>query len=736
MIGTPPSPIAPAGRARAILAGGAAAAAAVAVPTGGGPLERLNDEQRAAVEHGNAPLVVVAGAGSGKTGTLAARAARLVRDGCDPQRLLLLCFSRRAADEMARRAALLLQQLGGLQPAAAAPALPWAGTFHAIGARLIGQWAAAIGLPQGFTIVDRGDAEDLLALARSDLGLAAKSRRFPLASTCLAIYSRAVNTATPLAELLARDYPWCRGWEAELRALFAAYDASKRRQHVLDLDDLLVVWAEALADETIARAMGGRFDHVLVDEVQDTNRLQADILLRLKPGGRGLTVVGDDAQSIYRFRGAEVRNLLGFAARCGPAARVIALQRNYRSTPALLAASNALIAQAAERHPKTMWSSGPDGPRPRLVTVVDEAAQAAWVADEVLRQREAGLALRRQAVLFRSASHALALELELLRRGIPFVKYGGLQFMQAAHVKDLLALLRWTANPRHALAGHRCATMVAGIGAATARRLVDAMAAAADPAAVLAAFRPPPAALADWTALRDAWLALHGPLAAAWPQALDLALGWLLPQLPLRHADAPARAADLRALRELARGWTSRERFLAELTLDPPQAAGRDAGEPHRDDDWLVLSTIHSAKGQEWTAVTVLSVVDGCLPADMACGSIDEIDEERRLLYVAMTRARRHLNLMLPRNFHVEAQPARGDRHVSALPSRFLSDEVVACCDRITVASEPRGHDLPVPGPGDLQPDPPVPDRPVGEGRPPGAAAPSPLLERLARRWD
>lgn len=708
-----------------------------AVEAGCGPLERLNPAQRAAVDHGDDPLLVVAGAGSGKTGTLAARAARLVRDGCDPQRLLLLTFSRRAADEMAHRAALLLQQLLALPAGAAPPALPWAGTFHAIGARLIAPWAPALGLPAGFTIVDRADAQDLMAMERAALGQAAQRRRFPLAATCLAIYSRAVNTGTPLAELLARDYPWCKGWEGDLRRLFAAYDDAKRRQHVLDLDDLLAVWAEALADEAVARAMGGRFDHVLVDEVQDTNRLQADILLRLKPGGRGLTVVGDDAQSIYRFRGAEVRNLLGFAARCGPATRVIALERNYRSTPALLVASNALIAQAAERHAKTMWSSGPDGPRPRLVTVADEAAQAAWVADEVLRQREAGLALRRQAVLFRSASHALALELELLRRGIPFVKYGGLQFMQAAHVKDLLALLRWSANPRHTLAGLRCATTVPGIGAATARRLVDAMAAAADPAAELAAFSPPPSAQADWEALRDAWLALHGPLAAAWPQALDRALDWLLPQLPLRHADAPARAADLRQLRELARGWASRERFLAELTLDPPQAAGREAGEPHRDDDWLVLSTIHSAKGQEWTAVTVLSVVDGCLPADMACGSIDEIDEERRLLYVAMTRARRHLNLMLPRHFHVEAQPARGDRHVSALPSRFLSDEVVACCERITAQSPAAGPGSLDAGPADPPPSPPSQLDAEQSARTAGHGATGPaLLERLARRWD
>ncbi len=678
-------------------------------------LSRLNPAQRQAVDHGEAPLLVVAGAGSGKTGTLAMRAARLIQQGTDPQRLLLLTFSRRAADEMARRAATLLPRLLALPAGSAPPALPWAGTFHAVGARLLRRWAQALGIDPHFTVVDRADAEDLMALAREALGLAGQRQRFPLKGTCLAIYSRAVNAELPLAQVLAEHYPWCHHWQAELQALFAAYEATKRRQHVLDLDDLLVVWAEALADDGVARAMGGRFDHVLVDEYQDTNRLQARILLRLRPGGTGLTVVGDDAQAIYRFRGAEWRNLLDFPARFGPSTRVIALEQNYRATPALLAASNALMAQAAERHAKTMWSAGPDGPRPLIVSVRDEAAQAAWVADEVLRQRETGLPLRRQAVLFRAAQHSIALELELARRDIPFVKYGGLQFMQAAHVKDLLALLRWARNPRHVLAGFRCAAQVPGIGPARARRLAEAMAASDDPAAAIRAFAPPPAAGADWSGLRDTWLALHAlrpPAADGWPHAVEIALSWLLPQLPRLYADAPAREADLRQLQRLAEGWPSQDRFLAELTLDPPQASGRDAGPPHRDDDWLVLSTIHSAKGQEWSAVTVLSVVDGCLPADMATGSGDEIDEERRLLYVAMTRAQRHLHLVVPQRFHVTHQPARGDAHVHALPSRFLTADVTSRCDRLSP-----------PGAADADP----------------AVCPSPavpLLDRLAGRWD
>ena len=644
----------------------------------------LNDAQHAAVMHGRAPLLVIAGPGSGKTSTLAARTARLVLDGADPQRLLLLTFSRRAAREMAHRAGLVLQQALGRRGGAAPPTLPWAGTFHAIGARLLRELAPAIALAPAFTILDRADAEDLLALERQGLGLAAQRARFPLKGTCLAIYSRVVNCGQPLAAVLQTQYPWCAPWEAELKALFAAYVASKQRQAVLDYDDLLLYWAGAMADERIARALSARFDHVLVDEYQDTNRLQADILRRLKPDGTGLTVVGDDAQSIYAFRGAEVRNILDFPAQHGPATRVVALEQNYRSTGAILAASNAVIAQAGERHAKTMWSALPAGPRPQIVTVADEAAQAAWAADEVLRQREAGLALKRQAVLFRTAQHSAALELELTRRRVPFVKYGGLKFMEASHVKDLLSLLRWTQNPRHALAGYRCALLVPGIGPASARRLGAALAEAED--AALQAFEPPAAARNDWAGFRTLWATLRDP-AAGWPAGLDGALQWYLPQLQRLHEDDAVRAADLRQLQQIARGYPSRERFLAELTLDPPQASSDEAGVPLRDEDYLILSTIHSAKGQEWSAVQVLNVVDGCMPADMATGSAAEIDEERRLLYVAMTRARRHLHLLVPQRFHVSQQARWGDRHLYASASRFLTPEVAALCDTVTAAA-------------------------------------------------
>jgi DNA helicase-2/ATP-dependent DNA helicase PcrA len=404
------------------------------------------------------------------------------------------------------------------------------------------------------------------------------------------------------------------------------------------------------------------------------------VLRALKPDGRGLAVVGDDAQSIYSFRAAEVRNILDFPGQFDPPAAVLTLQRNYRSSQPILQACNAVIGEARERFAKMLWSDRVDGSAPQLVSVADEAAQAIWVADQVLLQREGGLTLKRQAVLFRTSHHSAALELELVRRNIPYVKFGGLKFLEAAHVKDLLSLLRWAQNPRGQMAGFRAAQLVQGLGPASARRLVATLAQAASPGDALAAFKPPPGAAAPWATLRDCMETLRD---AAWPAAFDLALQWYLPQLQRLHEDAAVRRADLEQLSRLAQGYGSREAFLAELTLDPPQATSDEAGAPHLDEDYLILSTIHSAKGQEWAAVYVLNVVDGCMPADMAAGSAEELEEERRLLYVAMTRAQHHLSLLVPQRFYVTQQSARGDRHLWGGLSRFIPPQVAASFERV-----------------------------------------------------
>jgi ATP-dependent DNA helicase UvrD/PcrA len=353
--------------------------------------------------------------------------ARLILGGADPRRLLLLTFTRRAALEMTRRAQQILaaSPRGRAVGSAEAALLPWSGTFHSIGNRLLRRYAAALSLDPAFTVLDRADSADLMDLVRSDLGLARTRSRFPKKGTCLAIYSYTVNAGCPLEETLADSYPWCDEWEAALKRLFAAHVAAKQRDSVLDYDDLLLYWRESVEIPGIAAQMRGDFDHILVDEYQDTNRLQAAILLALAPDGAGLTVVGDDAQSIYAFRAATVRNILDFPDQFSPRAAVIALEHNYRSTQPILDAANAVMAQAREGFSKTLTSSKPSAELPYLVSVEDEEAQAVYVADQVLESREAGIDLRHQAVLFRTSHHSVRLEIELASRNIPFVKYGG-----------------------------------------------------------------------------------------------------------------------------------------------------------------------------------------------------------------------------------------------------------------------------------------------------------------------
>ncbi len=636
-------------------------------------LAKLNPEQRRAVEHGvgapdDRPLLVIAGAGSGKTNTLAHRVAHLIVNGVDPRRLLLMTFSRRAAAEMERRVQRIVAAAPG-GAALAAAALTWSGTFHSIAARLLREHTERIGLAPSFTIHDRADSADLMNLARHDLGLTKTESRFPTKATCLAIYSRTVNAQAALAAVLAQAFPWCGGWEDELRRLFAAYVEAKQRHNVLDYDDLLLYWAQVMSVPALAGEIADRFDHVLVDEYQDTNKLQAAILLALKPQGRGLTVVGDDAQSIYSFRAATVRNILDFPRAFSPPARLVTLERNYRSTQPILVAANAAIGVAAERFTKNLWSERASSERPLLVSVRDEADQANYVVERVLANRENGIALKSQAVLFRTSHHSGPLEIELTRRNIPFVKFGGLKFLEAAHVKDVLACLRFIENPRDRIAGFRMLLLLPGFGPATAARVLDHLAGA--DAAALETFTPPPRLGEAWRPLAELARSLaRGE--AGWPAELEQVRRWYEPHLERMHDDAHLRAADLVQLEQIAATYPSRERFLTELTLNPPEATSDEAGTPLLDEDYLILSTIHSAKGQEWRAVFVLNAVDGCVPSDLATDTPEEIEEERRLLYVAMTRAKDQLDLIVPQRFYVHRQTRSGDQHVYATRTRFI----------------------------------------------------------------
>jgi DNA helicase-2/ATP-dependent DNA helicase PcrA len=646
--------------------------------------EQLNEAQQRAVEHEGGPLLIVAGAGTGKTKTLAARVGHLLDTGVPAERILLLTFSRRAAQEMLARVA---AGSGGTSRARAAAPRVWGGTFHATANRLLRRFGGTLGLGPSFTVLDQGDATDLFALVRGELGLAARGSRFPKADTVAAIYSRVVNTQSPLRGVLHDSYPWCAEHVDGIRDCFVAYTERKRRNNVLDYDDLLLHWRALLAAPELRDTVRGLFDHVLVDEYQDTNVLQADIVRGLCPPAQ-LTAVGDDAQAIYGFRAASADNMWRFTEHF-PGAATVTLEENYRSTAPILDVANAVLAQSPAHLPKALRAVRPGGVRPRLTICHDEAAQSALVCDTVLELREQGVDLRRQAVLFRAGHHSAALELELARRDIPFVKYGGLKFLEAAHIKDLLALLRVLDNPTDELAWHRALGMLEGVGPATVRRLCDELGIGRDGTDPLATFlscavRVPAAAEAHLAMLRDAWAACApfdldashaGPGAddATGGPAVDIDA--LLPLcravFPSRYDDAAVRLNDLESLRVAAQGHRSRSRFLAELTLDPPDRTSDLADAPHLDDDWLTLSTIHSAKGLEWPAVHLIHAADGNIPSDMALADKAGIEEERRLLYVALTRARDQLFVSMPQRFHVK-RFGSDDRHLLAPLSRFL----------------------------------------------------------------
>jgi len=643
-------------------------------------LEGLNARQREAVLHDGGPLLVVAGAGSGKTRTLASRVARLIDEGVPPDRVLLLTFTRRAAAEMLRRSGALIadRSVGRV----------WGGTFHAVAHRLLRRYGNAVGLNEGFTVIDQADSAALFGMVRSELGHGASKQRFPKKETIAAVYSRTVNTRTPLTETVEARFPWVSDHLDALKEIFRAYTERKKVHNVVDFDDLLLFW-EALLATPSGASIRGLFDHVLVDEYQDTNRSQARILFSLCGRDGSLTVVGDDAQAIYSFRGATVENILEFTDVYKPAT-VVALEQNYRSTPQILSAANAVIAASGEGIAKDLWTTRADGRMPGLVTCFDESAQAGYIADRVLEHREAGIPLRSQAVLFRTGHHSAGLEIELSRRNIPFVKFGGLRFLEAAHVKDLLAMLRILDNPKDELAWDRVLQMIPGVGPATARKIADRTSHAGEEggnrlAAFLAMLPPVVAEAAEpLRALQSALADARGTEGEEPAPSVQIERLAEFCKLVFDHSydDAAARLADLGQLAALAADYESRSRFLAEITLDPPASTSGLAGPPHLDDDYLVLSTIHSAKGGEWRAVFVIHAADGNIPSDMALGDPGGLEEERRLLYVALTRAKDHLTVTVPQRFY--HQRFAGSRaHSYALPSRFLDPAM----DRFVAAS-------------------------------------------------
>ncbi len=636
-------------------------------------LAHLNPRQLEAVQHTDGPLLILAGAGSGKTRVLACRVAHLIETGVPANRILLLTFTRRASREMIARAKRFTERTSAGEV--------WGGTFHAVANRILRTYGHAVGLANNFTVMDSADSADLMHLAAQELGVISE-RRFPRKETLAAIYSRTVNTGTRIDLVVEKYFPWCSLELEGIRQVCEAYTERKRVHGVLDLDDLLLYWAAALSAPGIGKLIAGLYDHVLVDEYQDTNATQADIVAALAQESRNVTVVGDDFQAIYGFRAATVKNLFEFSERF-PDATVVTLDQNYRSTSPILSVANAVMSGAREGFQKQLWSERPGLERPRLVTCSDEDAQSDAVCKRVLALRDEGVALRQQAVLFRAAYHSDRLELELSRRNIPFVKYGGLVFLERAHVKDTLSMLRILVNPHDELAWFRVLSLLEGVGPASARKVIEwlGIRGGAEPGSVSPLRKliddPPPvpkAAIEGITALQQTVEASLAVESTGPGEQVERVGQFLEKAFVRRYDDAEARIDDVRHLARIAKEYPNLARFLTEVTLDPPAATSDLARPPSLDDDWLVLSTIHSAKGDEWEAVHVISAADGAIPSDMAADK-EGIEEERRLFYVAVTRSKRWLSVYFPLRWF-RRRGGLDDTHHYAQLTRFLSDPI------------------------------------------------------------
>ncbi|HKS07054.1 MAG TPA: ATP-dependent helicase [Gemmatimonadaceae bacterium] len=641
----------------------------------GGTGSGLNQEQQAAAVHGDGPLLIVAGAGTGKTRTLVHRVAYLLDQGVPAARILLLTFTRRSAQEMLARVERLVgstsRQVHG-------------GTFHGTGYRLLRRFGSRAGIANDLTILDQEDAVDLMHLSRAQLGYADKKKRFPKKETLHQVYSRHINTDIPIEDILAEDYPQFEEFCPDILRIFADYTQRKSQRNLVDYDDLLLFWAAMLDAPGIAEQVAGLYDHLLVDEYQDTNLLQARVLKGMCRTHANLTVVGDDAQSIYAFRGATIRNILDFP-KTFSGASIVTLSQNYRSTQAILDTSNIAISRARERYTKDLWSDRGPGEKPWLVTAADEAAQTRFVVDRVMELHEDGVPLREIAVLFRAGYMSADLEIELTARGIPFEKWGGLKFLEAAHVKDVLAFLRILENPRDEVSWYRVLMLLPGVGETTARNAIAALAGAGWSHDAYASFVAPPRAREAHTTLVNLLDSMRRtPTHSEGAVADDIARvrGVYDAVLRERYDKAEPRLADLDQLQTIAAGFPDRAAFLAALALEPPQATSDLGDGATSDDDALVLSTAHSAKGREWDAVFVLWAVDGWFPLSRALNSEDEIDEERRLFYVALTRARNHLFVSYP--LAVYDSRRSGDYALDQV-SRFLDRGVRETMQRVVV---------------------------------------------------
>jgi DNA helicase-2/ATP-dependent DNA helicase PcrA len=632
----------------------------------------LNAQQLAAVTAGEGPALVIAGAGSGKTRTLVYRVAYLIDSGIDPSHILLLTFTRKSAQEMLERAGELIgvrsERVRG-------------GTFHSVANMLLRRYGRFIGLEPGFTILDRGDAEDLIALVRAQLGLNEKDKRFPRKGTIAEMFSKAENTLRPLDEIVVEEFDHFSDHLDALGQLQRGYQASKRQRQLVDYDDLLVLLRRlVMEDEGVRRTISSLYRYILVDEYQDTNRLQADVIRHLASTHQNVMVVGDDSQSIYAFRGATFKNIMEFPS-LFPGTTIYKLEENYRSTQPILNLANTIIEAAAEKYSKHLFTRKLDGPLPVLVEAAGENAQSRFIAQKILELREEGVPLGEMAVLFRSSFHSFDLEIELSRHGLPFIKRGGIKFIETAHVKDLLAHLRVVANPLDAVSWHRVLMLVEGVGPKKAQDVMAAIEKSDNPYRTLCEMPG-----RSGKGLKDLALTLEslvGDEDLRPAHQVSHIYEYYLPIFKEQYDDYPKRARDLEHLQTIAERYQGVESFLSDLALEPPDGSATGVEAPDRDDERLVLSTIHSAKGLEWQCVFVIWILDGKFPSVYSFVAKEDLEEERRLFYVAVTRAKRHLYLTYPINVF-----DRGSGMLLSKPSRFLDPVSPALLDQLALMEE------------------------------------------------
>lgn len=631
----------------------------------------LNEAQHRAATTLEGPVLVVAGAGSGKTRTLTYRVARLVEGGVPARSILLLTFTRRAAAEMLRRAEALLP--GGELDSVTG------GTFHSFSNTVLRRYGGLFGWPDRFTILDRSDAEDTIQLVRTRLGLDRKERRFPRKSTLATIFSTATNKGVSLEDLVESEHTHLLDDVEDMLRCRTEYVAYKAEHGLLDYDDLLLSLRDRLKDSPeFVERLRSVYRYVMVDEYQDTNALQAEIVERLVGTTGNVMAVGDDAQSIYGFRGADVGNMLRFPDRF-PGAKVITLEENYRSNQSILDLTNAVIERATERYSKTLFTSRGAGPLPLLIPAPDERWQSLFVRQRLLELREEGVSLSDMAVLFRSSFHSFDLELELARSGVPFVKRGGFRFVETAHVKDVVAHLRVLDNPRDVVSWHRLLLLLEGVGPKAAEAIVAwllegdrAPGALSDPPAL----RAVRGRVADALRQLGVFFAGLNPERHSPTELVEAVVEYYEPILERVHRDdAPKRMRDLEQFVVLSERFKSLSELLTDVALEPPSdSVGDVMAVDATEDEQLTLSTVHSAKGLEWDAVFVISALEGRFPSAYSVED-DEIEEERRLMYVACTRARDHLYVSYPAMVHDRAMgtvPARVSRFLEEVPPGLI----------------------------------------------------------------